>query len=103
MNCTDADKEPTGSSEGCSQIIIQSGDNVHPRFKITKKQIVTTNNAINYDTGEVTFTFIVVGIDSSTLDPPKTGSMAIIIYIDPVNVSMLSFQDLSYSISVSTG
>nr|XP_022301781.1 protocadherin Fat 3-like isoform X2 [Crassostrea virginica] len=100
LNCTDGDKEPTGSPEGCSQIIIQSGDNVHPRFKITNKQIVTTNNAINYDTGDVTFTLIVAGIDSSTLDSQKTGSMAIIINIDPVNVSMPSFQDLSYSISL---
>ncbi|XP_078309603.1 cadherin-23-like [Crassostrea virginica] len=100
LNCTDADKEPAGSPEGCSQIIIQSGDNVHPRFKITNKQIVTTKNAINFDTGDVTFTLIVVGIDSSTLDPQKTGSMAIIINIDPVNVPMPSFQDLSYSISL---
>ena len=91
-----------GSPEGCSQIIIQSGDNVHPRFQITNDKIVTTKNTINYDTGDVTFTLIVVGSDSSTLDPQKTGSMAIIINIDPVNVPMTSFQDPSYSISVST-
>ena len=100
MNCTDEDKEPIGSPEGCSQIVIQSGDNVNPRFTITNETAITTNNAIDYDTGDVTFTLIIVGIDSSTLDPRKTGTMTITINIDPVNEFIPSFKDLPLSLSV---
>ena len=99
LNCTDEDKEPTGSPEGCSQIFIQSGDDVNPRFTIINETVITTNNAIDYDTGDVTFTLIIVGIDSSTLDPPKTGSMTITINIDPVNEFWPDFKEpLSLSV-----
>ena len=100
LNCTDEDKEPIGNPEGCSQIFVQSGDDVSPKFTIINDTVITTNNAIDYDTGDVTFTLIIVGIDSSTLDPPKTGSMTITINIDPVNEFWPDFKDLPLSLSV---
>ena len=101
FNCTDADKEPIGSPEGCSQIFISAGDDVNPKFATTNETVFTTNNAIDYDTGDVTFTLIIVGIDSSTLDPQKTGSMTITVNIQPVNEFFPIFEDLHLSPSVS--
>lgn len=100
LNCTDEDKEPIGSPEGCSKISIQSGDDVNASFTIINATVITTNNPIDYDTGDVIFTLIMVGIDSSTLDPRKTGTMTITINIDPVNEFMPSFKDLPLSLSV---
>ena len=100
-NCSDVDKEPIGNPEGCSQIFIQSGDDVNPKFSMVNEDVVTTSNIIDYDTGDVTYILIIVGVDSSTRDAQRNGSMTLIINIDPVNEFTPSFQGLPYDKSVS--
>ncbi|XP_056001868.1 protocadherin-3-like [Ostrea edulis] len=70
--CTDQDKEPSGSPDGCSTVAILSGDDSNPKFKLNAalNEIQTTTNVIDYDTGDITYTLIVIGVDSSTRDPP---------------------------------
>lgn len=62
--------------------------------------IVTTNNVIDYDTGDVTYTLIIVGIDSSTLDPRRTGTMTVVVNIDPVNEFVPTIQNRPIYINV---
>lgn len=85
LNCSDEDKEPDGSPFGCSSITIQTGDDIIPKFTIVNNAVVTTNNVIDFDTGDVIYTLVIVGVDSSTRDPRKTGTMTIKVNIEPVN------------------
>lgn len=85
LNCTDEDKEPVGNPDGCSQLSIQSGDDADRKFTIINDQIVTTTNRIDYDTGDVIYTLIIIGVDYSTRDPRKTGTTTITVNIEPVN------------------
>ena len=68
---------------------------------MVNEDVVTTSNQIDYDTGDVTYTLIIVGVDSSTRDAKRTGTMTLIINIDPVNEFTPSFQGLPYDKSVS--
>lgn len=85
LNCSDEDKEPDGSPFGCSSITIQTGNDIIPKFTIVNNAVVTTNNVIDFDTGDVIYTLVIVGVDSSTRDPRKTGTMTIKVNIEPVN------------------
>lgn len=85
LNCSDEDKEPNESPFGCSSITIQTGDDIKPKFTIVNNAVVTTNNVIDFDTGDVIYTLVIVGVDSSTRDPRKTGTMTIKVNIEPVN------------------
>lgn len=85
LNCSDEDKEPNESPFGCSSITIQTGDDIKPKFTIVNNAVVTTNNVIDFDTGDVIYTLVIVGVDSSTRDPRKTGTMTIKVIIEPVN------------------
>lgn len=85
LNCSDEDKEPNESPFGCSSITIQTGDDIIPKFTIVNNAVVTTNNVIDFDTGDVIYTLVIVGVDSSTRDPRKTGTMTIKVNIEPVN------------------
>ncbi|XP_061195239.1 protocadherin gamma-B7-like [Saccostrea echinata] len=105
FNCSDKDKEPDGNPAGCSSIYIESGDDPLPKFKIVNNNtIYTTNNVIDYDNGDVMYTLIVVGVDSSTLDPQKTGSMTVTVHIEPVNefTPFIDGQQLSINIPETT-
>lgn len=85
LNCSDKDNEPIGSSVVCSSITIQSGDDVIPKFKIVNNSVFTTKNVIDFDTGDVIYTLVIVGVDYSTRDPRKTGTMTLIVNIETVN------------------
>lgn len=64
---------------------IQTGDDIIPKFTIVNNSVVTTNNVIDFDTGDVIYTLVIVGVDSSTRDSRKTGTMTIKVNIEPVN------------------
>ncbi|XP_062617658.1 protein dachsous-like, partial [Saccostrea cucullata] len=92
--CSDQDKESVGDPDGCSIISIESGDDAKPNFKLTSNTvngtvfngtISTTNNVIDYDTGDVRYTLFVIGVDSSTRDARRTGTMTVTVNIQPVN------------------
>lgn len=103
LNCTDKDKEPIESPEGCSELSIQAGDDIIPKFAILNDQIVTTANPIDYDTGEVKYTLFIVGVDYSTRDPRKSGTTTITVNIEPVNefTPFIRGQPLEISVSIS--
>lgn len=101
LNCTDADKEPIGNPDGCSIIRIQSGDDNIAKFEIVNSAVVTTNNIIDYDTGDVTYTLEIIGEDYAVLDPRKTGTMTVYINIEPVNEFTPTIQGQPLEISVS--
>lgn len=102
LNCTDEDKEPVGNPDGCSQLSIQSGDDADRKFTIINDQIVTTTNRIDYDTGDVIYTLIIIGVDYSTFDPRKTGTTTITVNIEPVNefTPFIFGQPLKISVSI---
>lgn len=102
LNCTDEDKEPVGNPDGCSQLSIQSGDDADPKFALINDQIVTTANIIDYDTGDVIYTLIIIGVDYSTRDPRKTGTTTITVKIEPVNefTPFILGQPLEISVSI---
>lgn len=100
MNCTDEDKEPMGNPDGCSVISIQAGDDPNPKFSIINNTIVTTANLIDYDTGDVTYTLIIIGVDYSTRDPKRTGTTIITVNIEPVNEFTPSILNQPLEISV---
>lgn len=100
FTCTDEDKEPIGAQYGCSQVFIESGDDADAKFTIVGDSIVTTNNVIDYDTGDVEYTLIIVGIDSSTLDPRRTATMTVVVNIDPVNEFVPTIENRPIYISV---
>jgi hypothetical protein len=62
-----------------------SGDDVIPKFKFdaASNEIQTTANEIDYDSGDVGYTLILIGVDSS--DPPRTGTSTITIIVEAVN------------------
>lgn len=101
FTCTDEDKEPIGAQDGCSQVLIESGDDADAKFTIVGDSIVTTNNVIDYDTGDTTYTLIIVGIDSSTRDSRRTGTMTVEVNIEPVNEFVPTIQNRPIYISVS--
>lgn len=104
LNCSDKDNEPIGSSVGCSSITIQSGDDVIPKFKIINNSVFTTKNVIDFDTGDVIYTLVIVGVDYSTRDPRKTGTMTLIVNIETVNefIPVIHDQPLSTNVRVSS-
>lgn len=103
MNCKDEDKEPIGNPDGCSKLTIQAGDDTISKFAIINNIIVTTANPIDYDTGDVIYTLIIIGVDYSTRDPRKTGTTTITVNIEPVNefTPFIRGQPLEKSVSIS--
>lgn len=103
LNCSDEDKEPNESLFGCSSITIQTGDDIKPKFTIVNNAVVTTNNVIDFDTGDVIYTLVIVGVDSSTRDRRKTGTMTIKVNIEPVNefTPVIHDQPLSTNVGIS--
>lgn len=104
LNCSDEDKEPVGALDGCSSVTIQAGMDIRKKFKIVNNSVVTTNNVIDFDTGDVIYTLAIVGVDYSTRDPRKTGTMTMILNIEPVNefIPVIHDQPLSINISNAT-
>lgn len=102
LNCTDEDKEPIGNPDGCSDISIQAGDDLVPKFAIINNIIITTANPIDYDTGDVIYTLFIIGVDYSTRDPRKTGNTTITVIIEPVNEFTPSILGKPLKTSVST-
>lgn len=101
LTCTDEDREPVGNPDGCSKLSIHSGDDADPKFALINDQIVTTANPIDYDTGDVIYTLIIIGVDYSTRDPKKTGTTTITVNIEPVNEFTPSILGKPLEISVS--
>ncbi|XP_062605791.1 protocadherin Fat 4-like, partial [Saccostrea cucullata] len=107
--CSDQDKEPVGGPDGCSIISIESGDDATQKFKLTSNivndtvlnaTILTTNNVIDYDTGDVRYVLYVIGVDSSTRDARRTGTMTLTINIQPVNEFTPSIQNQPLGTSI---
>lgn len=75
---------------------------IRKKFKIVNNSIVTTNNVIDFDTGDVIYTLAIVGVDYSTRDPRKTGTMTMILNIEPVNefISVIHDQPLSINVRI---
>lgn len=103
LNCSDEDNEPIGSPVGCSSITIQSGDDILPKFTIINNSVFTTKNVIDFDTGDVIYTLVIVGVDYSTRDPRKTGTMTMNVNIEPVNefTPVIHDQPLSTNVRIS--
>lgn len=75
---------------------------IRKKFKIVNNSVVTTNNVIDFDTGDVIYTLAIVGVDYSTRDPRKTGTMTMIVNIEPVNefISVIHDQPLSINVRI---
>lgn len=73
--------------------MIQSGDDIIPKFTIINNSVFTTKNAIDFDTGDFIFTLVIVGVDCSTRVPRKTETMTQIVNIEPVNEFTPIIQD----------
>lgn len=101
LNCTDEDKEPIGNPDGCSDISIQAGDDLIPKFSIINNTVVTTTNSIDYDTGDIKYILIIIGVDYSTHDARKTATATITVNILPVNEFTPSILGKPLEISVS--
>lgn len=103
LNYSDEDNEPIGSPVGCSSIVIQSGDDIIPTFTIINNSVFTTKNTIDFDTGDFIFTLVIVGVDCSTRDPRKTGTMTQIVNIEPVNefTPIVQYQPLNTNVRIS--
>jgi predicted RND superfamily exporter protein len=65
-----------------------SGDDNIPKFKFdaASNEIRTTANKIDYHSGDVSYTLIVIGVDSS--NPPRTGTSTITIIVEPVTITI---------------
>lgn len=63
----------------------------------------TTKNVIDFDTGDVIYTLVIVGVDYSTRDPRKTGTMTMNVNIEPVNefTPVIHDQPLSTNVRIS--
>lgn len=82
LTCTDPD---VGSS-GCSNMRITSGDDgIQNKFKLVGNQkIRTTNTPLDYET-KMLYNLIIEATDAPSTGSVRTGTMTLVVAVDPVN------------------